>query len=176
MSLFRVLRRVVATLIVTVAVVPVLAPTVHAAPDTVGAVTITVVTPDPTNLRLVCTSSFTMQSSVGMAGSSVYEAGSLEVSSSSCGPGVSWTPTVTVIDESPGRATRATSHTGIPGNPAFAADSQTVAYGLGVREVGIVTIQFEGTSRLGTYCFADKWRIDYVTRVSTFMWSQPCVA
>lgn len=156
----------------TIALLASTAPAAHADVVTDNA-PIVLVTPDPSDLTAACVTTIRTTSTIG-GFPTVYQSASLNVSSSGCGAGVRWTPTVTIIDESPGRATRATSSTGAAGNPAFASDSQNVTYGIGVREVGIITFQYEATSRLGTYCVADKFRFDVVSRWATLIARGSC--
>ena len=100
------------------------------------------------------------------------ELGFLRVSTPrSCGT-VTWTARFTIIDESPGHATRAVSDEGT-GNPAYADARQFVAYGLGIREVGLITFQWEATSRFGTICAQEWWTMDAVTMQPTWVSLSP---
>ena len=76
---------------------------------------------------------------------------------------VDWHTRVTIIDESPGHSTRAVSADGEPGNPSVASAHQDVPYGIGVREVGVVTFQTEAWSDIGEVCAQERFVIDAVT-------------
>lgn len=131
------------------------APAAHALPPTADERTLTIPMVDPETLA-VCNVSVTPAGGLHAVAGGVYEGGAIHVSSPrSCGT-VTWTVRFTVIDQSPTHATHAKSATA-KGNPAYAAASQTVAYGIGQREVGVITLQWEWSSRLGSYCFQDVW-------------------
>lgn len=161
MSMIRSIKRLAAVLGGVVATTVAVAAGAAGAHATVGDLTVTLVTPDLAYGKPGCVTVLSMQSSFS-GGASLDEAAAVHVSSSGCGP-VSWRPSVFVLDDSPTAGTFGSGESGAAGNPATASASQVVHYGVGVRELGIVTLQFTAASRLGDICYHSRWQYDAVT-------------
>lgn len=136
----------------------------QAVPDMgTGTVTFTFTIPDPASISLaMCTLTFTPTSSVTFVSSGVgvgtaVERGSVKITSTGCSS-VTWTTTVTILDQAPGHETRTVTAAGI-GNPASVTKTQSVGYALGQREAGLVTFTLAASSRLGNFCWTDTWQV-----------------
>ncbi|HVF06280.1 MAG TPA: hypothetical protein VNA20_15670 [Frankiaceae bacterium] len=135
----------------------------NAIPNPAGAnddlFTIHLVVPDPWLATRMCTVSYTPTSTVnflstGFLVGTAFETGRVKAAPSNC-PSVTWTSVVIVKDESPGHPTRTVVGTG----STSASASQSVNYALGVREAGVVTVTMLVSSRLGDFCWADKYAV-----------------
>ena len=162
-------RHVLAVLLAVAALGPT-APGASAGP--LGDREVTIFTPDTsTSLRLPCKTSFDyMGWPKPFGATSVQEIIGIRAESSTdwCAD-AEWRTRVTVIDDSPGHPTRTQSSDVGVGNPSITGTSQVLPYGLGVREVGIVTYQFEATSYIADWCAQDLYLVDWVTRTSTWL-------
>lgn len=168
------LRRAVTTVTAVSAVTTALVSVAPAAQaDSGDPVTITIVTPDPDDKTVLCTT--TASIGVDTRGiPTVRETGFATVYSTGCGS-VSWTPAIVVNDSSsPTYPWYADSDTTAPGNPVTVETSQDVRYGLGVREAGIITVHFEADSRLGHLCYEYRTEFDAVTWTRKGDVTYPC--
>lgn len=121
--------------------------------------TIHLIVPDLTRPGVLCNVSYTPTSrvefiSTGLANGTAVERGNVKVTSSGCGT-VSWTSVVIVKDEAPGHPTRTVVATG----STSATATQNVPYAIGVREAGIVTVTMLVSSRLGDFCWEDRYEV-----------------
>ena len=121
--------------------------------------TIHLMVPDPQLMTRTCAVSYTPTSNVTFTSSGVgvgvaRERGNVKVASSGC-PSVTWTSVVVVKDESPGHPTR----TKVAAGGTTAGASQDVGYAIGVREAGLVTVTMIVSSRLGDFCWEDRYGV-----------------
>lgn len=143
--------------------------------------TLTFPTPDLAYGHLGCTTTVTKyrllnpvwrtaatEEAAGFARIDLGEYGSMRVQSTGCGP-VTWIAHVGILDEAPPHPRVWTMKPGATGNPASAAASQTVLYGIGEREAGQITFTFLAKSRLGELCLGEKHAFDAVTAAPTLV-------
>lgn len=149
-------RRAAAALLCAVAL-PIAAPA-HATP--LDEQTITLVHVDAST-GSVCRTNLTLGGRPTTWPGALEEFGFVHAHTPNCAS-VRWTTRMTIVDQSPGRPTRAVSGVGAAGNPSMAQARQVVEYGIGVREVALVTYQYEASSRLGTVCFQDYYVVDAI--------------
>ena len=149
-----------------VALVCTVQPAANAVPDTAGEHTITILVPDPTSpTSPPCRVNLTMSSSARWTPPTVRQWGFVraEVLTAGC-TRLTWHTRMTIIDESPGHATRVATASGAAGTQSTAVAGHYVAYGIGERELGVITFQFEAWSGDTVLCFQDIWTMDAVTR------------
>jgi hypothetical protein len=145
-----------------------LAPAAHAIPDTLGQHRLTFYFVDPDRpYGSPCAIGVTMSSSLDLVNMIADEWGYIDVDplNLSC-TGVPWTARVTIVDYAPPHPTRAVSDEDGPEAAPTAVAEQHVPYGIGVREAGVVTFQFEAFSRVGEICALDVWHVNAVTRTA----------
>lgn len=135
--------------------------------------TFTVATPDSEYGMALCTTSTSLQ--FGTSGRpTLVEQAAGSVSSSGCGP-VVWAASIIIHDMSlPWYPNYVDGNGGTDGNPARAEVSQEVEYGMGVREVGVIQVNFEAVSRLGTVCYHLVATFDVVDWTSKVVLPVPC--
>lgn len=145
-----------------------------AAADEITDVTLVIATPDIEYGRALCTTSVGISSQV-TPGVSVTERARITVFSQGCGP-VTWdvNPIIGDMRVSPlpfdGESTLGSGS----GNPATALASQSVPYGYGIREASVITMRYWATSRLGDYCYMQRWEYDVVTNTAKPTPPVPC--
>ncbi|HVF03557.1 MAG TPA: hypothetical protein VNA20_01835 [Frankiaceae bacterium] len=135
----------------------------NAIPNPLGAdddlFSIHLVVPDPANALALCSITYTPTSrviftSTGLAVGTAHESGRMSVKSSGCSS-VTWTTVIIVSDQSPTHAPRTVVATG----STTATASQNVPYAIGVREAGVVTVTMLASSRLGNFCWEDRYQV-----------------
>lgn len=154
-------RRTTAAVVVGLALATLVTSPAHA--DETDTRTVTLPTPHTVNgLWPGCLTSLNLQGGPGISNTGVvHQSYTVTVRSAadSCGA-VLWRTRATIVDESPGHPTRAVSGEGAPGNPSTATAQQSVQYGIGIREVGIITFQVEAWSAVGRVCFQERFVVD----------------
>lgn len=143
------------------------ATTAQAVPDPVGQRELTLYFVDSEHpFASPCPVGLTLSSHV-TPGLTPHESGFVNIVPEGRCATTTWSARVTIIDTAPGHATRAVSKEGGPASPLLVRAWQDIPYGVGVREAGVVTIQLEIWSRLGSLCVIDFWRTDAVTALAS---------
>ena len=141
--------------------------------ETYDETTVIIPTPDLANLRPGCTTAVTARRRVTPGGTNLTKFAGVVLTSTDC-DWLEWTPRVYIQDDAPPYKQLGHGSVGAPGNPASTSVTQSVPYGMGVREAGVTTLVFYGTSRVGYVCLQERWEFDIVRWRPTLLNASNC--